>query len=218
MKTKPILSAPVIQNGDRTLNNSIPRKWLALGLAGILFISVCALLPSPAQAQCKHWDVSGKWSLTQDNGHELEVDLQLGKWGQQSANITGTGTMTKGGKHPFAAVISGNITDNSFAMLVRVADMRLQYVGTVRPDGTLSGTYREEGFPPVQTEWSTSHRMKCAEASPPISKPKTGASSTSSAAADQSSSNDTEENHKKKKKKNKKHHHHDDDDQNQGND
>ena len=152
-----------------------------MGLAGILFISVCALLPSPAQAQCKRWDVGGKWTLTMDNGHELEVDLQLGNWEQQSANITGTGTMTKGGKKPLAAAISGNITANSFAMLVRVADQRIRFLGTVRSNGTMSGTYTDEGFPQIQTKWSTSHRMKCAEANP-----------------EQSSSNDTEDNHKNK--------------------
>lgn len=154
MKTKPILSAPVIQTADRPLNNSIPRKCFALGLNGILFISVCALLPSSAQAQCKRWDVSGQWELRQDNGINVQVNLQQGEWQQTSANLTGTGTLIAS---PNGGVISGNITGNSFAMKLTTDSGIFRFTGTIGRGGRMEGTDNKG------VHWIATSRMKCAE-------------------------------------------------------
>lgn len=175
MKTKSTLSAPVIQTAHRSFNDSIPGRWFALGLPGILFISVCALLPSPAQAQCKRWDVSGTWTIRHADGVNFEVDLQKGNWQQDSANLTGTGTLTGNEiTRPVTGAISGNITGNAFTLKVTVTRKPIRYapaiklvrryVGTIRPDGALSGTVMYEGQPGSKQQWSSVEKMKCAEA------------------------------------------------------
>jgi hypothetical protein len=232
MKTKHqlIMSARSGYSGGKTLNNTVPRRLFALGLSGILFISVCALLPSPAQAQCQRWDVSGQWELQLDNGVNWQVKLE-----QQSANLIGTGRVyltdpshSSVTKPQHAAVISGNITGNSFAMKITQDTAQYRDTAVYRFTGTIGTSGKWEGIITGSTSgatdngvhWVSSRRMKCADANPPISKQKTDASRTSSAEAEESSSNDTDDQpgkHKKNKNK-KKHHHHHDDDENQGND
>ena len=131
---------------------------------------------------------------------DLNVDLQQGEWQGTSANLTGTGRLagTTASKS-YAAVISGNITDNSFTMKVDVGGYTLRYSGTVNPSGVIHGTMFNADSPASKVKWS-SMKMKCADA------------------AEKSSSSGSDDQHKKHKKKGGKHHHHDDDDQNQGND
>lgn len=225
MKTKHQLNllAPAIQRGDQTRNNPIPRKWFALALGGLLLTSICALLPSPAQAQCQRWDVSGQWLIHHKGGGQLQLNLQQGDWQGTSANISGTGRLTnedlpqarRGGRRggrgrgeakeelpDYAADISGGITSNSVSMKVTLGSFILRYRGTIDPNGRISGDYHFENKPADTKQWSSLKTMKCADE------------------ADKSSSSDTDDQkgkHKKNKKK-KKHHHHDDDDgENQGN-
>jgi hypothetical protein len=187
MKTKAILSAPVIETADRSLNNSIPHKWFALGLSGILFISVCALLPSPAQAQCRHWDVSGTWTLHEKGGGDLQVTLRMEKWQGDSANITGTGRLKMTGGPDIAVDLDGNITDNSFAMRMMANYWIKRYQGTISADGKIEGDWSLEknedpGGGPSKGRWYSIKKMTCVEAK-----------------AEQSTSNDAEDQHKKNK-------------------
>lgn len=196
------LSAPEIHRGDQTQSNSIRRRWLAMSLGGLLLTSICALLPSPSQAQCQRWDVSGQWSIHQKDG-QLQVNLQLGDWQGQSANITGTGRLATKNFPDFAADIDGNITGNALAMRVTVGKFIFRYVGTIGPYGKIGGSYHtqmEGKDVGTETPWNSYKKMKCADA------------------AEKSSSNDTEDRWNKHKKRGGKHHHHDDDDQNRGND
>jgi hypothetical protein len=200
MKTKHQvnLSAPVIHRGDQTLNNPIRRRWFALRLAGLLLISICALLPFPAHAQCKHWDISGQWLIRQSDGGQLQVNLT-----QEGPGFTGIGrAQPKGGKQAgrpaLAADISGGITDNAFVMKVTLGNRILRYRGSVGPDGKIDGVCHSEEDPGTEVHWVGMQKMKCADE------------------ADKSSSSDTED--QPGKHKNKKKHHHHDDDQNRGND
>ncbi len=199
MKTKynSTLSAADAKGVDQKLNNTVPGRSFALGLFGILLISVCALLPSPAQAQCKRWDVSGQWEMRTSNGGISSLNLRQGKWEGASANLTGT---TAG------HAISGNISGNAFTMAYTVDGLPRRYTGTIGASGIIEGYIGARDASGVY--WVSSRSMKCADANPQ----KTGASSMS-----ESSSNDTQDWHKKHKKNKKKHHHHDDD-QEQGND
>ena len=89
MKTKHhhiILSAPVIQSGDKTLNNPIRCRWFALALGGFLFTSIFALSVSPVEAQCQQWNVGHGWRFRQGT---INVDLDLH---QNGTVITGTAT------------------------------------------------------------------------------------------------------------------------------
>ena len=193
-----------------------------MSLVGLLLTSICALLPSPAQAQCKRWDVSGKWLIHENDGTNLQVNLQQGEWQQTSANLTGTGrltstTSTSEGRPDLAADVEGNITDNSVAMKVTLGKFIIRYVGTIGPDGKIQGDCHYEngrsshGINKITKHWYSVKKMTCADANPQ----RTEASSTS-----ESSSNDSDDQqgkHGKHKKNKKKHHHHDDDDQNQDN-
>lgn len=208
-------------SGGKTLNNTVPRRLFALGLFGIVFLSVCALLPSPAQAQCKRWDVSGNWVLQQANGINENVSLQQGKWGQQSANLSGTAavTLTANSNGSFTTpqypgVVSGNITGNAFTIVIArdsstssgSSTAQYRFTGTVGASGYMKGTSANG------VHWVSSRRMTCADdANPPVPKQKTDASPTSNAQAEESSSNETDDQHGKHKKNKKKHHHHDDD-------
>ena len=161
------MSARSGYSGGKTLNNTVPRRLFALGLFGILFISVCALLPSPAQAQCKRWDVSGQWDLQLDNGVNIQVNLQQGEWAGTSANLSGTGTYAvSAGGAPHGGVISGNITDNSFAMKLATDTTAFRYTGKVGRGGKIEGT-TDNGV-----HWVGTRRMKCADPATPAGTPR----------------------------------------------
>jgi hypothetical protein len=161
------MSARSGYSGGKTLNNTVPRRLFALGLFGILFISVCALLPSPAQAQCKRWDVSGQWDLEMSNGVNIQVNLQQGEWAGTSANLSGTGTYAvSAGGAPHGGVISGNITDNAFAMKLATDTTAFRYTGKVGRGGKIEGT-TDNGV-----HWVGTRRMKCADPATPAGTPR----------------------------------------------
>ena len=169
-----IQSAPITQSGEKSLTTANRSKSFVLALSGFLFISVGALLPSPAHAQCKRWDVSGKWGIEVEgaNGTRVAiwVDVQQGEWKGTSANLTGTGkiptNVSVGGKgFPLVTALTGNITDNSFGLITKFGNQRIYYSGEIRPDGVLSGTYRveREPFGKGNTPWSATKNMQCVE-------------------------------------------------------
>src|SRR3977135_3283656 len=174
MKTKiqSIMSARSGYSGGKTLNNTVSRRLFALGLSAILFISVCALLPSPAQAQCKRWDVSGQWEIRLDKGTNIQVNLQQGEWDGTSANLSGTATFKLSDDATRAGEISGGITDNSFAMKLTVDFAVFRFLGTVGSSGKMEGTVtvRRAVGSSGQIErpigdgvhWVSSRSMKCA--------------------------------------------------------
>jgi hypothetical protein len=45
-------------------------------LCGVLVAAAIALLPIPAQAQCKNWDASGEWQINQ-RGLDALFSLRL---------------------------------------------------------------------------------------------------------------------------------------------
>ena len=111
-------------------------------------------------ASCKRWDVSGQWDLRQTNGTIFQVNLQMGNWQQQSANLTGTGTLTNtpgSDAKPQAGVISGNITGNAFTMLITIDSAQYRFTGTVGPGGRIQGTSGKGA------NWIGSRRMKSAD-------------------------------------------------------
>lgn len=164
IKHHSILSAPGTQSGGKTLNNTVPRKLFALGLPGILFISVCALLPSPAQAQCRHWNVTGLWELRQDNEIILLLNLQQGDWNQQTALLTGTverqlsekGAQGKKLSGINSGKVSGKIALTSFTMEVTYPSFTSRYTGKINPN---SG--KMEGTNDTGAHWVSSKTFSC---------------------------------------------------------
>ncbi len=116
MKTKhhPILSVAIIQGGDKTLKNKIPRKRFAFGLSGLLFTSLVALAPLPMQAECpRGWDVSGNWGLKQSNQKapnfmQLQMDPQGQITGSASYPMGAGGSRMNGGVKGRIIVIPGD--------------------------------------------------------------------------------------------------------------
>ena len=54
----------------------MPRKLFSWLGATILGVAGLALVPSTAFAACQQWDVSGRWSLQQDNDYVVEMNIQ----------------------------------------------------------------------------------------------------------------------------------------------
>src|SRR4051812_18116800 len=171
MKTKyrPIMSARSGHNGNKTLTNTVHRKLFALGLPGILFIAVCALLPSPAQAQCHHWNVTGLWELRGDNEINLLANLQQGAWQGNSANLTGTGERELSAKGAQGAKlsginsgkISGTISENSFVMEVTYPSFTSRYTGKIN-----TSTGKMEGTNDTGAHWVSGKTFSCALTAP----------------------------------------------------
>ena len=157
MKTKPILSAAVTQRSDKTLTNSIRRKWFAVALSGFLVTSIFALLPSPAQAECPQgWDLSGKWWAKQSNGSFVEFNLT-----QNGTELTGTArTLASNRRCP----VTGFIKGNKFKVGVtwRAGSSEGVYTGTVSPYGFIEGTTYDYFSLDAHATWLREAQLQCA--------------------------------------------------------
>ena len=157
MKTKPILSAAVTQRSDKTLTNSIRRKWFAVALSGFLVTSMFALLPSPAQAECPQgWDLSGKWWAKQNNGSFVEFNLT-----QNGTELTGTArTLASNRRCP----VTGFIKGNKFKVGVtwRAGSSEGVYTGTVSPHGFIEGSTYDYFALGAHATWYCQSQFQCA--------------------------------------------------------
>ena len=163
MKTKhhPMLSPPVTRSGDQIQNNRICRRWFALALGGFLFTSIFALLPSPAYAQCKQWDVSGHWVLRQSNTTN-QIDLR-----QNGTVITGTASFvsTDTRSNTIRGDVDGTVKGDHFAVKIYWRNNTIGvYNGTIGPSGRLEGTGYEQRSPSTKVIWFSDRPMKCADA------------------------------------------------------
>jgi hypothetical protein len=142
------------------------------GLGGFLFAAICLLLPSPAEAQCPQWDVSGKWQLEQSDGLTVTVDLR-----QSGKTVTGTAVCyttkaptglfapLKGDNpHTLRGPVTGNIAgDDFFAEITWSYKSIGVYRGKVGPQGRIEGTVYDKGASPKKMTWVSPNLMKCQE-------------------------------------------------------
>lgn len=234
----------MIQSGDQTLNNPIRHNWFAAGLGALLFAALTALLPSPARAQCQHWNVSGLWELRVGDEKIVLVNVQQ-DWQGQSARLTGTaereltakGAQTSKLSGINSGRLNGKLERTSFTLEVTYPGFTDRYTGKINPNtGQMEGT-EADGMRP---HWVSSKTFSCGGGTPsdkattpqmpprssgkfkPDTTPQTptpnAEAEESASNADESASNDTQDQHGKHKKNKKKHHHQDDGDQSQGND
>jgi len=194
-KIQSIMSAPVIQSGDQTQNNSIRRKWFALALGGFLFISIFALSAHPVEAQCSQWNVAHAWQFKQGSGQgAIEVKLDLH---QNGTVITGTashvlyvrkseGVGPFGGYGGYDAVrgtVDGTVERDSFAVKIYWDNNTIGvYDGTIRSSGRIEGKGWEQSTPGTKVNWHSVTTMVCADAAPV--KPPDATKSASEAADD----------------------------------
>ena len=147
------------QRGEQTQNNSIPRRWFALGLGGLLFILVFALSPSPMQAACKEWYVAGKWAMQQSNGALTRLELR-----QDGTRVTGTAADSGLGN------VTGNILGNDFYLeIVWYQEGKTGiYRGKVASNGRMDGTGYEKRSPGVKVTWFSTESMRCNDVKAPV--------------------------------------------------
>ena len=120
------------------------------GKACILAAFALALSPSPAQAECRQWDVSGMW-FPKGGGDGHQFDLT-----QKGSLITGS---ARRGTAKIAKV-SGNVVGSAFYL--DIAEKGLSFRGEIRSDGTIHGnvTGSVKG---LTAFWTSSRAMKCSE-------------------------------------------------------
>jgi hypothetical protein len=171
MKTKHhhiILSAPEIQSGDQTLNNSIRRKWFALALGGFLFTSIFALSASLVEAGCQQYDVSGQWTIEQGS-FVIPVALT-----QNGKTVSGTAFHVSHNKSEESHVdtndnyvhgqVTGTVEGESFNVQINWSGGGAGvYRGTIN-QGVLAGTTYDKNNPASTASWHTAHYFNCAAA------------------------------------------------------
>ena len=167
MKTKHhiILSAPEIQSGDQTRNNSIRPRWFALALGGLLFTSIFALSAPLVEAGCQQWDVSGQWMITQGK-KVIHVYLS-----QNGKTISGTAEQVWVPDNQVTVLkgqVTGTIAGVEFDVQINWPNGGAGvYRGTIATGGAgLYGTTYDKNYLQSTAAWSTDHHFNCAAAAP----------------------------------------------------
>jgi hypothetical protein len=77
------------------VNKATASRFRSLGgmIAALFFMSIFVLLPSVVEAQCKQWDISGKWVLNVTKGVSEELSLK-----QDGNNVSGKSFAYSGGQ------------------------------------------------------------------------------------------------------------------------
>ena len=129
-------------------------RWFTASLGGLLFTTVFALSPSPAEAQCQQWDVSGTWLAYQSNKGRVQFDLQ-----QSGTQFTGTARDLAGNDN---RPVKGTIRGNKFKVSVtwRAGSSEAVYTGTVDSSGVIHGK-TSEYFSGAKATWYSDKAMKC---------------------------------------------------------
>src|SRR6187431_1378685 len=112
-KYNSILSAPAAGGGERRRNNPIHGKRLALAIGGFLFTSIFTLPALPVAAQCKSWDVSGKWTFKQGSGQRT-IDVIVDLRQQGSTVVTGTAVHQPIGGYLTRGTVDGTVEGDQF--------------------------------------------------------------------------------------------------------
>lgn len=164
MKTKhdSVLSMPVIRSGGKTLIHTTDRRRFAAGLGALFFSSLTALLPAPAHAQCKQWDVGGTWHAIQSNGSRVEMILLM-----RETEVTGTARDLPGAlKIP----VTGTMVGNKFNVTIYWHGGNVGvYRGTVDAGGGMKGTTFDRSDPGgARATWYSNRSMTCADARAPV--------------------------------------------------
>ena len=129
-------------------------KPAATGLA-ILIVAVLALSPSPVEALCVQWDVSGKWNIEQENPTvHVELDVK-----QTGTEITGTATY-----NGVPGKVKGTLVGEDFNMEISTATGSYVFRGVVGPE-RIAGAILVESE--MKVCYSTT-AMKCVREGSPL--------------------------------------------------
>lgn len=138
---------------------------------------IVTLTPTAAQAEaaCQRWDVSGAWTVVQDNGGHANIVVTQGDTiltGQaRSPAYVSNGNFdgTLNGSDIKFTIYWTQLLDDRYDSKSDIGD----YVGTISPTGRITGTTTKQGHPETHASWYSSRAMGCAHwvtsapASPP---------------------------------------------------
>jgi hypothetical protein len=158
-------------------NNYWPAIVSMAGKGCILVAFALALSPSPAQAECRQWDVGGDWFPV--GGDDWAFHLA-----QKGFVITGSAT-----RGPQMTKVTGTVTGSAFYL--NLISKGLELRGDIAADGKIHGVMHDSSNPNKKLVFVSSRAMKCTEtpsnipatpqkpvitAPPPKATPKIGAS------------------------------------------
>jgi hypothetical protein len=152
--------------GGKTRWETIYRRWFAAGLGAVVFSTLITLLPSPAHAQCGHWDVSGEWEIQQSNATRVALVLSV-----NGNKITGT---ARESRNATIIPVTGTFEGNKFNMTIYWQGGYVGvYRGTVDAGGGMTGTTHSKNFDGARATWYSMRSMVCADADIPQPAPDT---------------------------------------------
>src|SRR5688572_3648971 len=134
----------------------------------LLLVSVLALLPISAQAQCAKWDANGSLKIVQRGQLPFDVTLE-----QKGRALTGTADaiLLSEGKR-LKGPVDGEIDGDSFRIQIFWNNYTIGvYIGKVLPTGRLDGEAYEKNTPNVRLTWYSEGVLKCPPPPPVIPKP-----------------------------------------------
>jgi hypothetical protein len=140
----------------------------------LLLIGGLVILPYPTKAQCKQWDVSGKWILNVEKGASETLDLK-----QEGTNIKGKSLLGLGG-----GPVLGTVEGDDFAITIDwakpgntvapgAADFEI-FKGKIGSDGIIHGFGSTRNNPDLsgknKNPWSSNRPMTCTARAPRVIK------------------------------------------------
>ena len=127
---------------------------------GGLFCAICVLLPSPAEAQCKQWNASGKWQLKQE---DLVVRVDLRQDGKNK--ISGTAKYTNNRKQTLNGGVEGSLYGEILTLNMDWDDgSGGNYKGVVGATGMIKGDVAiDKNHPKIRVAWHSMQPLKCAD-------------------------------------------------------
>ena len=136
-----------------------------------LFCAICILLPSPVEAECPQWYVSGSWTIQQSDGYTVQVNLR-----QTGKKLTGKATYfydirnsddrSFGAKYPSAnGSATGNIGGDDFYCEIKWETGPVGvYSAKVSSGGRVHGTLYDKSNPNrSKATWFSTDLMHCGE-------------------------------------------------------
>ena len=139
------------------------RKTIFWGVMVVAIAWAFGLLPSTTNAQCAQWDVSGQWDAKLSTGAAVRFNVK-----QSGNDVSATASYV--GLAGGGVDAHNKVTGNKFGfVLVWDAHDTITgghtewYVGTIAPDGTVTGTARVFGYLSKDTTWTASRPMRCAQ-------------------------------------------------------
>jgi hypothetical protein len=147
-------------------------QWKLFGAAIAAVVAGFAPAAARAATTCERWDVSGPWTIVQDNGAHADIVVTQGDTiilgsANSAAYLGGNfdGTLV-GPDIRFTIYWNSTHDENQHYRPNDIGD----YVGTISPTGRITGTTSAQGHPEVHARWFSSRAMGCAHwvtAAPP---------------------------------------------------